>query len=310
MDAGGMKKHILFFGFGFSAETLAHQLDAACWTITGTSRTSEGAAKISAQGFHGVMFDALDKVPDDVTHIVSSVPPDAEGDPVLRRFGENLAQRAKNLEWVAYLSTTGVYGDHGGGLVDELTPLTPNTERGHRRKRAEEAWLDLHSQHGLPVHLFRLAGIYGPGRNALESVRDGSAKRVIRPGQIFSRIHVKDIAGILAASMAKPHAGRAYNVADDEACPPQDVIAFAAALLGMPPPPEVPFETAELSAMARSFYMDSKRVSNARVRDELGYRFEFPNYRVGLTSLLAGEVQQDDSRLAPTPAPPPWGGER
>ena len=281
-----MKKHMLFFGFGFSAVTLARRLNPVEWTVTGTSRSVEGAAKISALGFRGVEFDALAGVADDVTHIVSSVPPDAAGDPVLRRFGESLIQRAGALQWVAYLSTTGVYGDHGGGWVDEDTPLTPNTERGHRRKAAEEAWLDLHSRHGLPVHVFRLAGIYGPGRNALESVRDGTAKRVIREGQIFSRIHVDDIAGILQASMAKPNPGRAYNVADNEACPPQDVITYAADLLGVEPPPEVPFELAELSPMARSFYMDSKRVSNARVREELGYEFLYPDYRVGLRSLL------------------------
>ena len=281
-----MKKHMLFFGFGFSAEALARRLNPVEWTVTGTSRLLEGAAKISALGFRGVKFDALSEVPDDVTHIVSSVPPDAGGDPVLRHFGDSLVQRASSLQWVAYLSTTGVYGDHGGGWVDEQTPLTPNTERGHRRKAAEEAWLDLHKHHGMPVHLFRLAGIYGPGRNALESVRDGTAKRVIREGQIFSRIHVDDIAGILAASMNKPNPGRAYNVADNEACPPQDVITYAAELLGVAPPPEVPFEQAELSPMARSFYMDSKRVSNARVRDELGYEFRYPDYRVGLRSLV------------------------
>ena len=281
-----MKKHMLFFGFGFSAEALARRLNPVEWTVTGTSRLLEGAAKISALGFRGVKFDALSEVSDDVTHIVSSVPPDAGGDPVLRRFGDSLVQRASSLQWVAYLSTTGVYGDHGGGWVDEDTPLTPNTERGHRRKVAEEAWLDLHLRHGLPVYVFRLAGIYGPGRNALQSVRDGTAKRVIREGQIFSRIHVEDIAGILEASMAKPNPGRAYNVADNEACPPQDVITYAAELLGLEPPPEVPFEQAELSAMARSFYMDSKRVSNARVRDELRYEFLYPDYRVGLRSLV------------------------
>jgi nucleoside-diphosphate-sugar epimerase len=281
-----VKKRMLFFGFGFSAEALARRLNPIEWTVTGTSRTAEGVAKISALGFRGQLFDVLSDVPDDVTHIVSSVPPDATGDPVLRRFSDSLVRRAETLHWVAYLSTTGVYGDHGGGWVDEDTALTPNTERGHRRKSAEEAWLDLCMKHGLPVHLFRLAGIYGAGRNALESVRDGTAKRVIREGQIFSRIHVEDIAGILEASMHKPNPGRAYNVADNEACPPQDVIAYAAELLGVEPPPEVPFEQAELSPMARSFYMDSKRVSNARVREELGYEFLYPGYRVGLRSLV------------------------
>ncbi len=281
-----MKKHMLFFGFGFSAEALARRLDPDEWTVTGTSRSVEGAARITAMGYRGVVYDKLNGIAHDVTHVVSSVPPNEHGDPVLERFGKDLIVSTESIEWVAYLSTTGVYGDHGGGWVNEDTPLTPNTERGHRRKEAEDLWLNAHRYYGLPVHLFRLAGIYGPGRNALESVRDGTAKRVIRGGQIFSRIHVEDIAGILQASMAKPNPGRAYNVADNEACPPQDVITFAAELLGVEPPPKVPFELAELSPMARSFYMDSKRVSNARVRDELGYEFLYPDYRAGLRSLL------------------------
>lgn len=278
-----MTKHLLFFGFGFSAEALARRLDPVAWKTTGTSRTAEGAAKITALGYTGVVFSAMDVIPADVTHIVTSVPPDADGDPVLRKFSGQLAARATSFEWVAYLSTTGVYGDHGGAWVDETTPLTPNTERGHRRQLAETAWLALHD---LPLHIFRLAGIYGPGRNVLENLKDGTAKRVIREGQVFSRIHVEDIAGILEASMVQPNPGRAYNVADNESCPPQDVITYGAALLGIPPPPEIPFENAELSPMGRSFFMDSKRVSNARVKAELSYEFQFPDYRVGLKSLL------------------------
>jgi NAD dependent epimerase/dehydratase family enzyme len=268
-------KHILFFGFGFSAQALARRLDSQQWIVSGTSRSDDGAAEITAQGYRGVRFDQLKSIPEDVTHIVSSVPPD--GDPVLRAFGTQLAARATVLTWIAYLSTTGVYGDRGGQWIDEDSPLTPSTERGHRRLKAEQDW----SRLGLPLHIFRLAGIYGPGRNQLQSVKDGTAKRVIKQGQVFSRIHVEDIAGILLASMAHPNPGRAYNCADDEPCPPQDVVAYAAQLLGLPPPPEVPFEKAELSPMARSFYAESKRVSNARVKQELGYTFLFPNYRVG-----------------------------
>ena len=278
-----MTKHMLFFGFGFSAEALARRLDAAVWKITGTSRSADGAARISALGHRGVVFGDVAVIPDDVTHIVTSVPPDADGDPVLRKFTDQLAARAAIFEWVAYLSTTGVYGDHGGAWVDETTPLTPNTERGHRRQSAEAAW---EAVPGLPLHIFRLAGIYGPGRNALESLKDGTAKRVVREGQVFSRIHVEDIAGILEASMAKPNPGRTYNVADNEPCPPQDVIAYGAALLGIHPPPEIAFEDAKLSPMGRSFFMDSKRVSNARVKGELGYELQFPDYRAGLKSLV------------------------
>jgi nucleoside-diphosphate-sugar epimerase len=275
--------HILFFGFGFSAEALTRKLDRNTWTISGTSRSAEGADAINAQGFRGLLFDELTAIPDDVTHIVSSVPPNDSGDPVIQKFGAELSKRARGFQWVAYLSTTGVYGDHGGAVVDEATPLTPNTDRGSRRVAAEAAW---NAIAGLPLHIFRLAGIYGPGRNALESVKDGSAKRVIKAGQIFSRIHVEDIAGVLLASIDKPRAGAIYNMADDEPCPPQDVISFAAGLLGVEPPPDIPFEEAKLSAMARSFYADSKRVSNALVKRELGYEFQYPNYRDGLRAIL------------------------
>lgn len=283
--------HILFLGFGFSAEALARRLEPARWRITGTSRTNEGAAAIRAQGYEGIRFDTMDVIPESVTHVVSSVPPDADGDPVLRRLGPSLARAAHRLAWVAYLSTTGVYGDHAGGWIDEQTPLTPNTERGWRRLWAEEAWLRLRAEHALPLHIFRLAGIYGPGRNQLLSVLDGTAKRVIKHGQVFSRIHVDDIAGILLASMHKPRPGAAYNVADDEPCPPQDVVAHAARLLDRPVPPDIPFDEATLSPMARSFFADSKRVSNTLVKSELGYNFIYPSYREGLAALKAGLAQ-------------------
>lgn len=275
--------HIMFFGFGFSAETLARKLDPNTWTISGTSRSAEGVVEIEKQGFRGLLFDELTSIPDDVTHIVSSIPPQDGGDPVINKFGAELSRRARGFQWVAYLSTTGVYGDHGGGVVDETTLLTPNTDRGSRRVAAEAAWGAIE---GLPLHIFRLAGIYGPGRNALESVKDGSAKRVIKPGQIFSRIHVEDIAGVLLASINRPRPGAIYNMADDEPCPPQDVIAFAAELLGAPLPPDIPFEEATLSPMARSFYADSKRVSNTLAKRELGYVFQYPNYRDGLRAIL------------------------
>ncbi len=276
-------KHLLCFGFGFSAKTLTSKLDPKQWCITGTSRSSEGAAAILAQGFEGVVFDDLNSIPKDVTHIVSSVPPDETGDPVLQKFGNEIALRAKTFDWVAYLSTTGVYGDRGGEWVDEDTELLPNTDRGERRVAAEAAWANIPNLHPL---IFRLAGIYGPGRNAFESLKSGKAQRVIKSGQIFSRIHVEDIAGVLLASIAKPNPGRIYNLADDEPCPPQNVITYAAELMGLDPPPEVAFEDAKLSAMARSFYADSKRVSNARIKNELGYVLKYPNYRFGLKALL------------------------
>ena len=204
---------------------------------------------------------------------------------MLRQHAADFAERAARFRWVAYLSTTGVYGDHDGGLVTEETPLTPNTGRGVKRLVAETQWLALWQSSGLPVQIFRLAGIYGPGRNQLLSLLDGTAKRVIKKGQLFSRIHVDDIATVLEASIAHPDPGRAYNVCDDEACPPQDVVEYGARLLGLPVPPDIPFEVAELSPMARSFYADSKRVSNARIRQELGVLLTYPTYREGLQAL-------------------------
>jgi nucleoside-diphosphate-sugar epimerase len=277
--------HLLCFGFGFSAQTLAARLDKRAWKISATSRDPEGIAEINAQGIRGLLFDSKLQIAPEVTHFLISAPPSENGDPVLNLFEEQLRKLSKQLQWVGYLSTTGVYGDRGGDWVDEDSPLEPNTARGHRRLDAERSWLKLHSDCGLPVHLFRLAGIYGQGRNQLLTVLNGSAKRIIKPGQIFSRIHVDDIAGVLAASCAKPNPGRAYNVCDDEPCPPQEVVAFAANLLGLPVPPEIPYEQAKLSPMAKSFYADSKRVSNKRMKNELGYKLLYPNYREGLRAL-------------------------
>ncbi len=282
---GSRMNHLLCFGLGFSARSLAEQLSGKGWTITGTSRSAQGAAAIAARGYRGFVYDATAPLPPDalagVTHVLISAPPTAAGDPVLCHCTAQLQRLAPR--WVGYLSTTGVYGDRGGAWVTEDDPLSPSTERGARRLAAEQAWLAT----GLPVHLFRLAGIYGPGRNQLESVRDGTARRIIKEGQVFSRIHVADIATVLEASIARPNPGRAYNVCDDLPCPPQDVIAYAADLLHVPPPPEVDFAQAELSPMARSFYAESKKVSNRRIRGELGVHLAYPTYREGLQALLA-----------------------
>ena len=284
--------HILFFGLGFTDKALAARLAAQGWSVSATSRSEAGAAAIRAMGYRGLVFDGSKPLPpqafDGVTHVVDSAPPGDDGDPVLRQLAQDFAARAAQFQWVAYLSTTGVYGDHGGGLVTEDTPLTPNTERGHKRLLAENQWLALWRETGLPVMIFRLAGIYGPGRNQLISLLDGSARRVIKPGQIFSRIHVEDIASTLGASIRHPHPGRAYNVCDNEACPPQDVVEYGAKLLGLAVPPDVPFEEASLSPMAKSFYADSKRVSNWRIVKELGVRLSYPSYREGLAALARG----------------------
>ena len=276
------------FGFGFSARALAKRLEEKGWRVTGTSRSEEKCAALQAQGCACLPFDSIDAVTSALAshgHILVSVPPGETGDPVLNRYRESLIANRRSLRWIGYLSTTGVYGDRGGAWVDETSALAPTTFRGRRRLAAEQGWLVLHAAFDLPVHVFRLAGIYGPGRNQLLAVRAGTARRTVRSAQVFSRIHVEDIAGVLEASIARPDPGRCYNVCDDEPAPPQDVVAFAANLLGATPPPEIPFHQAGLIGLSRSFYEESKRVSNRRIREELGYRLLYPTYREGLLAL-------------------------
>jgi nucleoside-diphosphate-sugar epimerase len=227
----------------------------------------------------------LGDVAKDVTHILLSIPPDEKGDPVFDVLAKQIAGLS-SLKWLGYLSTTGVYGNKEGDWVDETSPYNPSGLRGERRMEAEQSWMKLYESLDLPVHIFRLPGIYGPGRNQLVSLKKGKARRIVKPGQLFSRIHVQDLASILVASMRQPNPGSIYNVADDEAAPPQDVVTFAAHLLGMEPPPLQQFETADLSPMARSFYADSKRVRNTKIKSELGISLKFPTYREGLTDLL------------------------
>jgi nucleoside-diphosphate-sugar epimerase len=280
------------FGLGYSALALAEALQGRGWRVAGTCRGAERQRALAARGIDALPFDRdrpLGNAAEALagaTHLLSSIPPDASGDPVTDLHGDDIG-RLKGLAWAGYLSTTGVYGDHAGGWVDEDTPRTPGGERGRRRVAAEDAWLDLWRRFGIPVHLFRLAGIYGPGRNALETVKAGKAHRVVKPGQVFSRIHRDDIVQALMASMAAPNPGAAYNLCDDEAAPPQDVILYACRLLGREPPPEIPFAEADLSPMARSFYADNKRVRNRRMKQELGVSLKWPTYREGLQGLLA-----------------------
>jgi nucleoside-diphosphate-sugar epimerase len=273
---------LLTLGHGYSAARLAASL--AGWRVLGAGRNAEKAAAMRAAGIEPVDWAdsaAVDAAIGAAGHVLISAPPDTGGDPVLARHASALA--AARPAWVGYLSTTGVYGDRAGGWVDETSPLAPVGARGHRRAAAEAAWIAT----GLPVHLFRLAGIYGPGRSAFDRLRQGRAQRVVKPGQVFSRIHVDDVAQALRRSMARPDPGRIYNLVDDEPAPPQDVVAFAAGLLGVPVPPEVALEDAGLTPMAQSFYAESKRVSNRRVRDELGLRLAYPDYRAGLRAILA-----------------------
>jgi nucleoside-diphosphate-sugar epimerase len=295
--AGGLPPHparanrLFVFGLGYTALTLARRLIAKRWRVAGTVRSAEKAAALAAEGIEAFVFDRgkpLDpKALAGATHVLSSVPPDAHGDPVLDTHGADLL-RLEGVKWTGYLSTTGVYGNRDGGWVDERAPLRPAGPRGAARVSAEEAWRAL-GRVGHKVHVFRIAGIYGPGRSALDTVRAGTAKRVVKPGQVFGRVHVDDIASVLEASLANPEADAVYNVCDDDPAPPQDVIAYACALLGVEAPPEIPYEVAakEMSEMARSFYAESKRVSNRKIKDELGVRLAFPDYRAGLKALLA-----------------------
>ena len=274
------------FGHGYSARALTRLLLPQGWEITGTTRSPDKAAALEQSGVAPVIFPGGPIDLEGVTHLLIAAGPDADGDPVLRAVGDQIAACARQFEWVGYLSTTGVYGDHQGAWVNEGTPLTPSTRRGQWRKDAEAAWAAIPD---LPLHVFRLAGIYGPGRGPFAKVRAGPARRIVKPGQVFSRIHVEDIAQVLAASIARPNPGAAYNVCDNDPAPPQDVIGHAAELLGLPLPPAEPFETAEMTPMARSFYAESKKVRNDRIKDELGVTLRYPSYREGLAALLAAE---------------------
>ena len=282
------------FGLGYTARVLAAALMGEGWTVAGTCRDEATRADLAADGIDAFLFDR-DRPLDDAaaalggaTHLLSSVPPDAEGDPVLARHAGAIAAM-DGLAWAGYLSSTGVYGDTGGAAVDETAAVNPTSERGRRRAEAEDGWLDLWHAAGVPVHVFRLSGIYGPGRSALDAVRAGRARRIDKPGHLFARIHVDDIAAVLRASMARPDPGAVYNVCDDEPAPAADVVAFACELLGVDAPPLVPFHRAagEMSPMALSFWRDNRRVDNSRIKGKLGVRLKFPDYRAGLRAMLA-----------------------
>ncbi|HXC27850.1 MAG TPA: SDR family oxidoreductase [Stellaceae bacterium] len=258
---------LLVFGLGYTARAFVRRLGPE-WTVVATSRGDSRVPLLPEGGLA------------DVTHLLVSIPPDETGDPALDCHGEGLSA-LKSLRWLGYLSTTGVYGTRDGGWVDESAELRPSSPRAKRRAAAEQGWL------GLGAHVFRLAGIYGPGRSAFDALRAGGAKRVDAGGLVFSRIHVDDIATVLLASIAKPRAGAIYNVCDDEPAAQEAVIAYAARLVGLTPPPLIPLAEADLTPMARSFYADNKRVSNALMKRELGIALAYPSYREGLAAVLA-----------------------
>jgi nucleoside-diphosphate-sugar epimerase len=275
---------LLSLGHGYTASVLAARLLAQGWQVIGTTREAARIPSLRQAGVEPLLFPCdLAPALSRATHILASAAPEDGGDPFLGAAGD--AIRAARPTWVGYLSTTAVYGDHQGAWVDEDTPVNPQSARAVQRVLAERQWLAT----GLPVQIFRLAGIYGPGRGPFQKVRDGTARQILKPGQVFSRIHVEDIANVLLGSIAHPHPGRIYNVCDDDPAPPEDVLTHAARLLHLPDPPAVPFDQADMTPMARSFYAENKRVRNARIKTELGVQLAFPTYREGLSALLAAE---------------------
>jgi hypothetical protein len=288
-------KKLFCFGYGYSSDYLGHALkEAGGWTVAGTTRDPAKRDALKKRGIDAYIFDYERPLADPLyfmqgtTHLLISTPPGDEGDPAFLIHAQDIL-RIPTLEWVGYLSTNAVYGDRDGAEVDETASLRPTTKRGSRRLMAEQQWMGLFENHGLPVHIFRLAGIYGPGRSALDSVRAGMARRIHKPGHAFGRIHVEDIAGALMASIQKPHPGRVYNLCDDEPAPSHLVIEYACQLLGRVPPPLVEFDEANLAPVTLSFYMDNRRVKNTRIKEELGFKLKYPNYREGLKACLDAE---------------------
>lgn len=282
------------FGYGYTCDDLGQLMLAHGWDVAGTTRDNEKRRFLRAQGVKSFLFDFEQPLEDPAlflrgtTHLLISTPPDDEGDPVFNMHADDILN-IPTLQWVGYLSSTAVYGDRDGGWVDEDSEIRPSSKRGSRRARAEEQWHGHFQRRGLPVHFFRLAGIYGPGRSALDSVRAGLARRIDKPGHAFSRIHVDDIVATLLASMRQPAPGTAYNLADDCAAPSHEVIRYACELLGLAPPPLLSFDEVDLSPMARSFYNDNKRIRNDRIKSELGVVLKYPDYKTGLRGCLEAE---------------------
>ncbi|MDB6179381.1 SDR family oxidoreductase [Paracoccus sp. Z330] len=281
---------MLVIGHGYSAGYLTPALIARGWNVTGTTRTAP--ERVAAAGATPLIWpgqeDRLRAAIGCADAILVAAGPDADGDPVLASLSQDMA--LARPRWLGYLSTTGVYGDRKGGWVDEGSRLDPSTRRGQARVDAERGWQELARAHDLPLHVFRLAGIYGPGRGPFAKIRNDTARRIIKPGQVFSRIHVEDIAAVLLASLDAPNPGAIYNLCDDDPAPPQDIITYAAQLLGVEPPPEIDFAQADMTPMARSFYSDSKRVRNDRIKQDLGVRLRYPDYRSALQAIYRAET--------------------
>ena len=296
MESNDRMPQLFCFGLGYSARVIARKLIEQGWRVAATTRDAEKADALRGDGITPYRFnDAqglsnLAEAMEGVTHLLSSIPPDAQGDPAILRHGRALAEVFKGsaLRWVGYLSTIGVYGDHQGRWIDEDCPVTPLSRESRQRVRAEEQWREFGRSVGVPAHLFRLPGIYGPGgRSQIDALRAGRARRIVKPGQVFNRIHVDDLADVVIASMQRPGGSSVFNVTDDAPAPANEVVAYAARLLGIDPPPEVAFEDADLPPFALHFYAECKRVRNDRIKEELGVKLRYPTYREGLAAILA-----------------------
>lgn len=287
MSNNPAKSNLFCFGLGFTARALAKKIIAQEWGVSGTCRSIEKKdSDFTVFPFDGTnTTNEIDEALSKATHLLVSIPPQLSGDVVLQLFGSKIAE-CENLKWIGYISSTGVYGDTQGDWVDESSPLQPETELNGRRVEAENQWLTMAKQNGLPVMVFRCVAIYGPGRNLILSVQKGRARRIEKPGLVFSRIHVEDLAQVLEASIKNPKPGEIYNVSDDHPSPPSEAVEYACKLLGVEPPPLIPFESAELSEIARGFYLTCKRVSNKKIKEELGVKLKYPNYRSGLDALF------------------------
>ncbi|MGO4724459.1 MULTISPECIES: SDR family oxidoreductase [unclassified Inquilinus] len=283
---------LFVFGLGYSMTRLARRLRDLGWQVAGTTRDSDRLAQLRAEGFDAHAFgpgQPLDPaVLAGTTHLVQSISPEESGDPAVPALAETL-KALPELRWVGYLSTPAVYGDRDGAWIDETAAPAPGSPRGWKRLEAERAWFAAFQDTGVPVQVFRLAGIYGPGRSAFDQLRRGRARRIDKPGQVFNRIHVDDIGSVLLASMRRPRAGAVYNVADGHPSSPNDPIEYACQLLGIDPPPLVPFEDSGLSPLGREFYAECKRLTVDRIRDELGVTLTYPGYREGLDAIRAEE---------------------
>jgi len=289
-----MQNSLFCFGYGYTSDYLGHALLEQGWNVAGTTRDTQKKQELSRRNIKTYLFDyempLYDplQILEQVTHILISTPPGTEGDPTFLIHGEDLSY-LPNLKWIGYLSTTGVYGNRNGEWVDEQSEREPSSQRGSRRVLAENQWIEAMMDKSLPLHIFRLSGIYGPGRSALDSVRAGTARCIHKPGHAFSRIHVEDIIQVLLASMKNPMPGQIYNLADDMPASSSEIITYACQLLNRTPPPQIPYEQADLAPITRSFYEDNKRISNTKIKDALGIDLIYPTYKEGLKACLDAE---------------------